>query len=106
MMGPFYHRIFPYAKFVMLDADLKFRIDIAELFNHFDHFEEEQIMGVAVDLAPHYRIAFRKYRESHPNSEVGEPGRFQVSLIHTLNWKFFLGCTMNIFGSKSGHLST
>ena len=89
MMGPFYHRIFPYAKFVMLDADLKFRIDIAELFDHFDHFEKEQIMGVAVDLAPHYRIAFRKYRESHPNSEVGEPGRFQVSFIHTLNLTIF-----------------
>ena len=149
MMGPFYHRVFPYKKFIMLDADLKFQIgklgkyqsqskvvkvtlfytifaivvqifkklftflhivstwrflfgtgtinvpsrgqnsnflicifyiDISELFDHFDNFNEDQIMGVAVDLAPHYRVAFRKYREQNPDTKVGEPGRFQVSL--------------------------
>ena len=80
--GPFYHRIFPYKKFVMLDADLKFRIDIAELYDHFENFNENQIMGVAVDLAPHYRIAFRKYRENHPDTKIGEPGRLQVRPTH------------------------
>ena len=62
----------------MLDADLKFRIDIDELHNHFENFTEEQVMGVAVDLAPHYRIAFRKYRAENLGTHVGEPGRFQV----------------------------
>ena len=79
MMGPFYHRIFPYDKLIMLDADLKFRIDVAELYDHFDRFDEKQVMGVAVDLAPHYRVAFRKFRESNPDTFVGEPGKFQVS---------------------------
>ena len=65
----------------MLDADLKFRIDIAELYDHFDNFNEDHIMGVAVDLAPHYRIAFRKYREHHPDTKVGEPGRLQVKCL-------------------------
>ena len=80
LMGPFYHRIFPYKKFIMLDADLKFRIDINELYEHFEHFTEEQVMGVSVDLAPHYRVAFRRYREANPGTHVGEPGVFQVSL--------------------------
>ena len=79
LMGPFYHRIFPYKKFIMLDADLKFRIDIAELYDMFEDFSNDQVMGVGVDLAPHYRIAFREYRKKNPNTMVGEPGRFQVN---------------------------
>ena len=81
MMGPFYHRVFPYELFIMLDADLKFRVDIAELYEHFHRFESEQIMGVAVDLAPHYRVAFRDFRERNPGTKVGEPGRFQASAV-------------------------
>ena len=79
LMGPFYHRIFPYDKFIMLDADLKFRIDIAELYDMFEDFSNNQVMGVGVDLAPHYRIAFREYRKNNPDTMVGEPGRFQVN---------------------------
>ena len=78
LIGPYYHRIFPYDKLIMLDADLKFRIDIAELFDHFDHFSSDQVMGVGIDLAPHYRIAFGNYRRNNPGTKVGEPGRFQV----------------------------
>ena len=78
MMGPFYHRVFPYEKFIMLDADLKFRIDIAELYDKFSEFNAQQIMGVAIDLAPHYRVAFRHYRQQNPGTQIGEPGRFQV----------------------------
>ena len=81
LIGPFYHRIFPYNKFIMLDADLKFRIDIAELYDMFEDFSNNQVMGVGVDLAPHYRIAFREYRKTNPNTMVGEPGRFQVKKI-------------------------
>jgi lipopolysaccharide biosynthesis glycosyltransferase len=77
-MGLFYHRVFPYKKFIVLDADLKFRIDIEELYDHFDHFTSEQIMGVGIDLYPHYRNAFGDYRKSHPGTNVGEPGRSQV----------------------------
>ena len=91
-MGPFYHRIFPYEKFIMLDADLKFRIDIAELYDMFEDFSKNQVMGVGVDLAPHYRIAFREYRKKNPDTMVGEPGRFQViySCVHiSLDTTFF-----------------
>jgi len=92
LMGPFYHRIFPYEKFIMLDADLKFRIDIAELYDMFEDFSNNQVMGVGVDLAPHYRIAFREYRKNNPDTMVGEPGRFQgfntgVVLYHLKNMR-------------------
>ena len=40
LMGPFYHRVFPYDKFIMLDADLKFKIDIAELYDHFENLKK------------------------------------------------------------------
>ena len=79
VLALFYHRIFPYKKFLVLDADLRFHIDIAELYNRFNDFNEKQIMGVAVDLTPHYRFAFEKYREENPDTKIGEPGLFQVT---------------------------
>lgn len=78
LMGPFYHRVFPYRKLIVLDADLKFRLDISQLYQQFDDFTDDQVMGVGIDLAPHYRIAFREYRKNNPGTRVGEPGRFQV----------------------------
>ena len=78
LMGPFYHRIFPYENLIVLDADLKFRIDIKELFGLFEDFDSQQVMGSANDLSPHYKIAFRNFREANPGTKVGEPGKFQV----------------------------
>ena len=43
LMGPYYHRVFPYEKFIVLDADLKFRIDISELYSLFDEFDTHQV---------------------------------------------------------------
>ena len=40
MVAPFYHRVFPYRKLIMLDVDLKFRIDIQELFQIYEEFKE------------------------------------------------------------------
>ena len=61
----------------MLDVDIKFRIDISELFGLFDDFGPGQMIGVGRDLAPHYRIAFRDYRALNPGTPVGEPGDMQ-----------------------------
>ena len=41
----------------MLDVDLKFKIDIAELFDQFNDFEnenEDTFAAVGRDLSPHY----------------------------------------------------
>ena len=62
----------------MLDADLRLEVDIAQLYQEFDNFNEDQMMGVAVDMTPHYRFAFDKYRKQHPDTDVGEPGPLQV----------------------------
>merc|ERR1719273_2923539 len=58
----------------------------------FEDFSNNQVMGVGVDLAPHYRIAFREYRKNNPGTKVGEPGRFQgfntgVVLYHLGNMR-------------------
>ena len=79
VLALFYHRIFPYKKLLVLDADLRFHIDIAELYNRFNDFNEKQIIGVAKDLTPHYRFAFEKYRDENPDTKIGEPGLFQVT---------------------------
>ncbi len=56
MLAPFYHRVFPFDKFIMLDLDLKFKVGLEELYQRFDDFDEREVMGVARDLSPHYRF--------------------------------------------------
>ncbi len=81
LLAPFYHRVFPFDRFIMLDVDLKFKIGIEELYKEFDNFEVTNIMGVASDLSPHYMHALREYRAINPNTHIGEPGRFQVNIF-------------------------
>ena len=57
LIAIFYHRVFPFRRFIMLDVDLKFKIDLAELYDQFDIFENENEMtfgAVGRDLTPHY----------------------------------------------------
>ena len=57
LIAVFYHRIFSYNRLIMLDIDLKFKIDIAELYDQFNIFEqdnEETFVAVGRDLSPHY----------------------------------------------------
>lgn len=35
------------------------------------------LIGVGNDLAPHYYHVLRFFRESHPGTLIGDPGRFQ-----------------------------
>ena len=54
-ISPFYQRIFPkLTKLVVMDTDMEFRVDPAELYNEFEKFDMDQIFGCANDLAPHY----------------------------------------------------
>ncbi len=77
LMAPFYHRVLPYDRFIMLDADLRFMIPIEELYDHFNAFESSAVMGVAPDLSHHYMWALREFRNRTPDTKVGEPGRMQ-----------------------------
>ena len=56
----------------MLDVDLKFKIDVAELFDQFNHFENENhkaFAAVGRDLSPHYAtgIMMNNYRYFEDN---------------------------------------
>ena len=54
-LAPFYHEIFPEMdKLIVLDSDLEFKVDPAELYDQFNHFSEDQLIGIANDLSPHY----------------------------------------------------
>lgn len=61
------------SRFILLDADLKFKSDIADLYSLFDKFNESNVMGIARDGQPVYRHSFWKYRNENPNTRVGEP---------------------------------
>lgn len=68
MIAPFLHRLFPYDRIIMLDLDLKFKVDLDELYEHFKEFSKSNgqraVMGVANDLSPHYRHVLRYWKVS------------------------------------------
>ena len=82
-ISPLYHLEFPpqLKRVIVTDLDLEFRIDLAELWGHFSEFSATEVIGIANDLHPHYFINTREYRETHPSTHVGSPGRFQVDTI-------------------------
>ena len=69
---------------MLLDADLKFiNTDVTSLQDTFIQMTERgQIVGVGLDLSPHYSVALKKYREENPGTEIGSPGRYQVSFFY------------------------
>ncbi|KAH3784065.1 hypothetical protein DPMN_162016 [Dreissena polymorpha] len=68
------HRVLPQLhRVVMLDSDLKFNADVAELFTHFDKFSSSNIMGIANDAQPVYRHNFHMYRNKVKDTMVGGP---------------------------------
>jgi len=68
------HRLLPdLHKVIMLDCDLKFNADIAELYQHFHNFSPSNIMGIANDAQPVYRHNLHMYRNRHKDTKVGGP---------------------------------
>ncbi len=51
---------------LMLDADLKFKADIKELYDRFNLFKKDNILGIGRDLQPVYRHTFWQYRRENP----------------------------------------
>ena len=90
-IGLVYHLIFPFRRIIALDMDLKFRVDVAELWQQFEFMEDDNIIAVANDLAPHYWWDFRHFRRSHPDTKVGQcrPG-LQAGFISTRPFPLFL----------------
>nr|XP_054768956.1 xyloside xylosyltransferase 1-like [Lytechinus pictus] len=67
LLPEYVHRI------IMLDTDLKFMSDIKELFDHFDRFRGDNIMGIVHEQQPVYRHIFSLYRSQNPGTRVGGP---------------------------------
>ena len=69
------HKFLPsqFKRVVMMDSDLKFTTDIANLFNLFNQFEPNNIIGIARENQPVYRHVFWQYRNENRNTKVGDP---------------------------------
>ncbi|XP_016122820.1 xyloside xylosyltransferase 1-like [Sinocyclocheilus grahami] len=60
-------------RIVQLDLDLKFRSNIRDLFQEFNQFPTEAVIGIAREMQPVYRHTFWQYRKENPKSRVGDP---------------------------------
>ena len=56
------HRVMPDTvdRVIMLDADLKFLGDIAQLYEHFNAFDDKNVIGIAHEAQPvsHLQVFF------------------------------------------------
>ncbi|XP_044144963.1 xyloside xylosyltransferase 1 isoform X2 [Bufo gargarizans] len=69
------HQIMPkdISRIIQLDLDLKFQTNIRELFEEFDNFLQNSVIGIAHEMQPVYRHTFWQYRRENPNTKVGGP---------------------------------
>ncbi|XP_076007395.1 xyloside xylosyltransferase 1 [Genypterus blacodes] len=69
------HHIMPESMthIVQLDLDLKYRTNIRDLFQKFDHFPPGAVIGITREMQPVYRHTFWQYRKENPQTRVGEP---------------------------------
>jgi hypothetical protein len=77
-IAPVYHRAFTgLDRIIFLDSkDLEFYSDIKLLEDQFN-FMDEAIIGVGLELTPHYRAIIRDFILKHPNTTLGLPGKMQ-----------------------------
>ncbi|CAJ1060725.1 xyloside xylosyltransferase 1 [Xyrichtys novacula] len=69
------HHIMPESltRILQLDLDLKYRTNIRDLFQEFDHFPPGAVIGITREMQPVYRHTFWQYRKENPQARVGEP---------------------------------
>ena len=63
-------------RIIFLDStDLEFFSDVLLLESQFeDSWSKEAVMGVGLDLSPHYKKFLAEYIEINPETEIGKPG--------------------------------
>ena len=88
-IAPFYHKEVTEAihKLIVIDIDLEFRIDLLDLYRHFSFFKKSEMVGLAPDLSPHYHQMSSQYREDHPDTVIGSPGKYQVQCLFEHSFK-------------------
>ncbi|XP_034565986.1 xyloside xylosyltransferase 1 [Notolabrus celidotus] len=69
------HHIMPdsLTRILQLDLDLKYRTNIRDLFQEFEHFPPGAVIGITREMQPVYRHTFWQYRKENPQTRVGEP---------------------------------
>ncbi|KAF8774727.1 Xyloside xylosyltransferase 1 like protein [Argiope bruennichi] len=60
-------------KVIVIDADVKFLSDIKLLYEYFDKFPSEAIIGIAREQQPVYRHILHEYRRLHNGTRLGDP---------------------------------
>ena len=61
-ISPFYHLVFPFEKFGIIDVDIEFKHSINLLFEEFDNFNQKQLYAFGKDMSPLYRTLLYHYR--------------------------------------------
>ena len=62
-------------RIIFLDStDLEFFSDVTELESQFEGWSDKAVMGVGLDLSPHYKKFLAEYIEINPDTELGKPG--------------------------------
>lgn len=69
------HRLLPpeIERIVKLDFDVRFEANLYLLFQEFDRFGPQSLIGLGPELQPVYRHVLWKYREEHPETRLGSP---------------------------------
>lgn len=68
------HRILPDVdRILLLDTDIEFRADVNTLYEKFDSFTGDQVIGIAPELNPVYRHILYMYRLNNTDTLLGSP---------------------------------
>jgi hypothetical protein len=72
-IAPLYHRLLPTAtsRLLVIDADVRFREDVALLYRQLQTFDTDEMMALAPEMSPLYFYPFQKLRAIKPSSEAG-----------------------------------
>ena len=75
-MTPLFRAFTGLDRIIFLDStDLEFFSDVLLLESQFeDSWSNEAVMGVGLDLSPHYKKFLAEYIEINPETEIGKPG--------------------------------
>jgi hypothetical protein len=68
------HRLLPdVERIVKLDFDIRFETNPYLLFQEFDRFQPENLIGLGPELQPVYRHVLTNWRQEHPGTRLGSP---------------------------------
>jgi len=72
-IAPLYHRLLSAAtsRLLVIDADVRFRGDVADLYRQLLTFGTDEMMALAPEMSPLYMQPFQKFRAQEPENGAG-----------------------------------